>query len=34
MFDGYLLSILIWLPILGGVVTLFAGDNLQRALLR
>ena len=27
MFDGYLLSILIWLPILGGVVTLFAGDK-------
>jgi len=28
MFDGYLLSVLIWLPILGGVVTLFSGDNL------
>jgi len=28
MFDGYLLSVLIWLPILGGVVTLFSGDTL------
>jgi len=28
MFDGYLLSVLIWLPIIGGVVTLFSGDNL------
>ncbi len=28
MFEGYLLSILIWLPILGGVITLFAGDKL------
>jgi NADH-quinone oxidoreductase subunit M len=27
MFDGYLLSVLIWLPILGGVLTLFAGDK-------
>ncbi len=27
MFDGYLLSVLIWLPILGGVATLFAGDK-------
>lgn len=28
MFDGYLLSVLIWLPILGGVATLFSGDKL------
>jgi len=28
MFDGYLLSVLIWLPILGGIVTLFAGDKI------
>ena len=28
MFDGYLLSVLIWLPIIGGVVTLFSGDKL------
>jgi NADH-quinone oxidoreductase subunit M len=28
MFDGYLLSVLIWLPILGGILTLFAGDNV------
>jgi len=27
MFDGYLLSVLIWLPILGGIVTLFVGDK-------
>jgi len=27
MFDGYLLSVLIWLPILGGVITLFSGDR-------
>ncbi len=27
MFDGYLLSILIWLPILGGFIILFAGDK-------
>jgi len=27
MFDGYLLSVLIWLPILGGVATLFSGDK-------
>ncbi len=27
MFEGYLLSVLIWLPILGGVITLFAGDK-------
>ncbi len=28
MFDGYLLSVLIWLPIIGGIVTLFSGDTL------
>ncbi len=28
MFDGYLLSVLIWLPIVGGVLTLFAGDKM------
>ena len=28
MFDGYLLSVLIWLPIIGGLVVLFAGDNI------
>jgi len=28
MFDDYLLSVLIWLPILGGIATLFSGDNL------
>ncbi len=27
MFDGYLLSVLVWLPILGGILMLFAGDN-------
>ncbi len=27
MFDGYLLSVLIWLPILGGIITLIAGDK-------
>ena len=27
MFDGYLLSILIWLPILGGLLMLFTGDK-------
>ena len=27
MFDGYLLSILIWLPILGGLLILFTGDS-------
>ncbi len=32
MFDGllqdYLLSILIWLPIIGGIITLFSGDSV------
>jgi len=28
MFDGYLLSALIWLPILGGFITLFSGSKL------
>lgn len=28
MFDGYLLSVLIWLPILGGIITLFSGDKV------
>ena len=28
MFDDYLLSVLVWLPIIGGVLTLFAGDNI------
>ena len=28
MFEGNLLSVLIWLPILGGVITLFAGDKI------
>ena len=27
MFDGYLLSVLIWLPIIGGIITLFSGDK-------
>ncbi|MEE9327428.1 MAG: NADH-quinone oxidoreductase subunit M [Cocleimonas sp.] len=27
MFDGYLLSVIIWLPILGGIITLFTGDK-------
>ena len=27
MFDGYLLSVLIWLPIVGGIITLFSGDK-------
>ena len=27
MFDGYLLSVLIWLPIIGGFITMFVGDN-------
>lgn len=28
MFDGYLLSVLIWLPIIGGLIMLFTGDKL------
>jgi len=28
MFEGNLLSVLIWLPILGGIVTLFSGDKV------
>ncbi len=27
MFDDHLLSVLVWLPILGGILTLFAGDK-------
>ena len=27
MFDGYLLSVLVWLPILGGILTLLTGDK-------
>jgi len=27
MFDGYLLSVLVWLPILGGILTLMTGDK-------
>jgi len=27
MFDGYLLSVLVWLPIIGGIITLLVGDN-------
>ena len=27
MFDGYLLSVLVWLPILGGILTLFVNDR-------
>ncbi|RTZ66696.1 MAG: NADH-quinone oxidoreductase subunit M [Aquificaceae bacterium] len=27
MFDGYLLSVLVWLPILGGLLTLFVNDR-------
>ncbi len=27
MFDGYLLSVLVWLPILGGMLTLLIGDR-------
>jgi NADH-quinone oxidoreductase subunit M len=27
MFDGYLLSVLVWLPIIGGVLTLLTGDK-------
>ncbi len=27
MFDGYLLSVLVWLPILGGILTLLIGDR-------
>ncbi|MEE9310731.1 MAG: NADH-quinone oxidoreductase subunit M [Cocleimonas sp.] len=27
MFDGYLLSVLIWLPIIGGILTLLTGDK-------
>ena len=27
MFEGYLLSVLIWLPIIGGLIMLFSGDN-------
>lgn len=36
MFEGYLLSILVWLPIMGGLVILFMGDKFaprQAALL-
>jgi len=32
MFDGYLLSVLIWLPIIGGLITLFGGDAISRPL--
>lgn len=28
MFDGYLLSVLIWLPIIGGLIMLFTGDKM------
>ena len=27
MFDGYLLSVLVWLPIIGGILTLLTGDK-------
>jgi NADH-quinone oxidoreductase subunit M len=27
MFDGYLLSVLVWLPIIGGILTLFTGNS-------
>lgn len=30
MFDGFLLSVLIWLPIIGGFVVLFSGDGVSR----
>ena len=30
MFDGYLLSVLVWLPIIGGIVTIFVNDRLAR----
>lgn len=32
MFDGYLLSVLIWLPVIGGFITLFGGDKAARPL--
>ena len=28
MFEGYLLSVLVWLPIIGGIIILFAGDKV------
>ena len=28
MFDGYLLSVLVWLPIIGGLIVLFTGDKV------
>ena len=28
MFDGYLLSVLVWLPIIGGLIMLFTGDKM------
>jgi len=28
MFDGYLLSVLVWLPIIGGLIILFTGDKI------
>ena len=31
MFEGYLLSALIWLPIVGGFIVLFLGDRLRLA---
>jgi len=33
MFEGYLLSVLVWLPIIGGLIVLFTGDRIApRAL--
>ena len=31
MFEGYLLSVLIWLPIIGGFIVLFLGDRIGLA---
>lgn len=28
MFDGYLLSVLVWLPIIGGILVLFSPDKM------
>ena len=33
MFDGYLLSVLVWLPIIGGLIMLFSGDKMAPRLL-